>query len=89
MKTVGSDDYMNSIPHYVNAVQKDLSLKGRNSVKINFVFIKIPHAHFYYTHKVHARFEKNPSKTVRDVNAQTLYPIMLKAAKITATLKKL
>ena len=45
LKTAEGVDYTNFIPYNVKSCEKLLSLKGHNSVKINFIFIETPHAH--------------------------------------------
>ena len=45
-----------------------INLKGRISVKINLIAIKITHAHLYYVHKKYSRFQKDSLEIVGEVN---------------------
>ena len=60
LKTVRGADYTNSIPYSAKKLQKRLSLKGRNSLKIDSSSIQNQHAHFQYVHNMTAKFEKHP-----------------------------
>ena len=68
LKTEGGVDYTNSIPYNTKICLKWLSSEGRNSVKINFSSIKNPYAHLQYVHNMYAKFEKDPLKTVGEVD---------------------
>ena len=74
LKTVGEVDYTNSIPYNAKICLKWLSSKGRNSVKINLRSNKNPHAHLQYVHNMYARFEKDPLKTVGEVDYTNSIP---------------
>ena len=52
--------------HYVK--MPSINLKGRISVKINLIAIKITHAHLYYVHKNYSRFQKDSLEIVGEVN---------------------
>ena len=61
-------DFTKCLPHNVKAAKKLVSLKSRNSVKINFICIKTPHTHLYYNYTMFARSEKDLLKTVGEVD---------------------
>ena len=65
-----------------NSVKKKivLSLKGRNFVKINSSSIQKPHTHLQYVRNAFAKFEKHPSKTVREVHYRNSIPYKAKNA---------
>ena len=45
-----------------------INLKGRISVKINLIAIKIAHAHLYYVHKKYSMLQKDSLEIVGEVN---------------------
>ena len=53
-----------------------INLKGRISVKINLIAIKIAHAHLYYVAKSTQSFKKIHQILWEKFIIQTLYPIM-------------
>ena len=82
LKTVGEVDYTISIRNNAKKKKKKknlnrLSLKGHNSIKIQSNAIKSPHAHFHYVHK-YARFQKDPLKTVGEVDYTNAIPYYAK-----------
>ena len=52
----------NTVGVVAKKLQKWLSLKGHNSLKIDFSSIKNPHAHLQYVHNLSAKFEKHAWK---------------------------
>ena len=67
-KTVRGVDYANFIHYNAKSCLKWLSSKGGNSVKIKSSSTKNPQAHFQYVHNRYARFQKDPLKTVGEVD---------------------
>ena len=63
------------IPYSAKKLPKRLSLKGRNSVKINSSSTKNSHAHLHYVNNKYARFQKDPLKTVEVVDYTHNYTV--------------
>ena len=69
LKTVEEADYTNSISSIsCKKLLKITKFKNRNSVEIHFMSFKKPHAHSHYIHKMYASFEKDPLKTMGEVD---------------------
>ena len=78
LKTVRKVDYTNPIPYNAKSCQNDQVQKTINSLKINSSAIKNPHAHFHYVHNKYARFQKDPLKTVEEVDYTNFIPYYAK-----------
>ena len=63
-KTVGVVE----IPYKAKKAAKITNFKSCNSVKMNSISIKTPHAQILYVHSMSAKFEKYPLKTVHKLH---------------------
>ena len=64
--------------HKLHTCPKWLSLKGHNSIKIDFVNINSPQAHLHYGHTMYAMFEKDPLKIMGGVAYTNSIPYNVK-----------
>ena len=78
LKTVGEVDYTNSIPYCARKLSRMTKFKRSQFRQNYFSLYQNLHALLQYVHNMHTRFERDPLKTVGEIDCTSSIPYNVK-----------